>query len=340
MNSSTYYGSIENTETSIIDTFNELLEYKPYETSNEIIDDDDYINNPLLPKESNDVVIQTDDNMNDCSICIEQLGLKPYINLKCEHGTHKFHEDCFVITLNALKSTAPNSSNFKCPMCRSIHSYEKVGGPTGNYTISFEEFWFKKSIYIVTRIETTIFLIGMMLYAYYVFKLCKNKYKEQFPSYEYPVSHDFYVALIFHCILTYNIVLFRYMNISKHRSINFGLTSDIEWYNFPFIPSIITIMFYTAYFLLNYLVYTNKVLSLLIVYSYPLILFLGLFISYLIVNNCFFKNPERCDKYLVKCQKITNILYKTYREQMKKEFCSKFKIWNNKQEFTIEIKPE
>lgn len=320
------------------------LEHRIHESNHPIIDDNDYTNNPLLPKETTDVVIKTkidDTNNDECPICFDKLGDRPYVNLRCHGETiHRFHEDCITMTLNGLMSSTTDPT-FSCPMCRYNHIYENISTTSKNHTMLFKEYWFKTSVDVVSRIESIILLIITFIYTYYAYHIMINKYTEQYPNNNQFIS-SISGGLIIQYFIVCIIVLVKYISTGIYRQIfNNTNTKNIEWYNFPLIPSVLILLFYTIYFTLNLYIYSNnKHITLFIVYSSPLLFFAGIFISYLIINNVFFKNINRCDRYLSKCQIITNIIMKKFREKKKKEFCSSFRIWNDRQDFIVQITPD
>jgi hypothetical protein len=247
-------------------------------SNNTIIDDTDYTNNPALSKDTEKeaivIVNESEQNSeitkNDCPICLESLNTANYVNLKCnDNAVHQYHETCLTMTLNAL----PNMYGvFECPLCRYEHKYQIEKPGNHRYiSIRFQEYWFWKSILICNIFENIILFSVYVFYFIIVTNKLGVKYKNQYSS----IRVHMICALVLNGLACFEIPLRKINYLIKTNSAIKIINNKqlFKWSDYPIIVYLISYIHLTIYFSINYLINTNKIGSIILLFSsLPMIL--------------------------------------------------------------------
>lgn len=335
-----------NNDYGVLGMLNALLSTLGYygETTSEhpIINDNDYTNNPMAidnDKDKNDEnqAIFIDNEPDNCPICLDEMDKEPTVSLQCRVGIHKFHESCMACTLSALHGDRlfPNSAtfyNFKCPMCRDIHQYQSKGkGYSKVPTLTFQEYWFWKSIWIYSVYENLLMTFPTVYLLYYLTSM--YRYKRTINTTDVQVSH--HVAFGVLCL----IIGFKFLDLvdmASTKRIYKRRHKNISTLNFPLIPYImLALASITHYYLYTELRDKVDMTDIkIIMYSAGPIYILFMLLNKMIVECLIYRKPSRRDYLLKRCQLIAN-LHCYYRRKKKKMFAMNFTVKNDRQTITI-----
>jgi hypothetical protein len=310
------------------------------ESNNTIIDDTDYTNNPALPKESEEqaiVVVNKHSELDsqitetDCPICLESLNNKNYVNLRCkDNAIHRYHESCLTMTLNALE---PSIDLFYCPLCRYQHNYQiEKRGDYQYMSIGFSEYWFWKSIIMYNVFENFILCPWYLCYLIIVYNRLNNKYNNKFETINIPLIF----GNLLHIVTCLDIPVRKIIYLIKNCSTNKVINNKhlFIWLNYPILVYLVSYIHLTTYFLINYLINTNKTISIILIFSSLPMSIIMMSLTMYFINNKLLNNKYRTDGTLKYCQKFSN-LFKKFRKTKKELFSSTVRIYNSRQDFRI-----